>query len=99
MEDGTFGMLYYRGANEEERIESAVHYKFLQDVASQLANAGLLTNPRAETLLACQDFFVEVKPLPPEPAPAQPAAVQGVTDLTEGNPVQPRARGTRRPSL
>ena len=98
MEDGTFGMLYYRGANEDERIESAIHYKFLQDVASQLANAGLLTNPRAETLLACQDFFVEVKPLPPEPAPPQPA-VQDVTDLTEGTAVAPRARGTRRPPL
>jgi len=96
LEDGRTATLKYRGATEDERIESAVDYNNQLIVISTLANTGHLSDPIHQTLVKGLDLFREIIPDPD----AEPAPATKITDLTEEDPgagapeVTRRRRGT-----
>ena len=74
LKDGRGATLVYRGDTEDEKIENAVQYRFLQEIMGRMNNRGDLTDETANVILACMQDRAEIIPDKEEVAPVQEVA-------------------------
>ena len=60
--NGKQGTLFYRGENEDERIESAVLFGDLGKMGAHLQQAGFMTPQYEHVINTCMDYFIEIIP-------------------------------------